>query len=73
MIMSGRIDISDGKEIASLKSVASNKNKNIPKPLEDMKGLFYQDKAVEIINLPRQSSSENFPSRKQKNKNDNCS
>merc|ERR1719450_1923543 len=47
----------------------SDKSKNIPKPLEEMKELFYQEKTVEIINLQPEDSTKKKTSRIEKNRN----
>jgi len=48
--------------------LSKDKNKNTSRPLEEMKELFYQEKAVEIISLQPEESSKNKSSRVEKNK-----
>merc|ERR1719317_1281690 len=48
--------------------LSKDKNKNTSRPLEEMKELFYQEKAVEIISLQPEEPSKNKSSRAEKNK-----
>jgi len=57
-------EIPDKKET----KIPNDEHKNISQPLEDMKELFYQEKAVEIIKLQPEDSSKNKSSRVEKNK-----